>query len=210
MSHSESPLVPTFSTSIPYADSIITSQVRERLDTLTRVADFLGIDDLSFSSYASAITLISARDQDAQHSLNRLTLVERELESHLATMVHEERLIDSWIERLDADHAKTESTSTIQSRREALLKKAKEYRATLDGIVFDPPTITFADLAAQQAANEKRAQSIKAKRAQIKAFKGLPPNLDLARQQLKTARAAQMELIQIRERLLGRMAESVV
>jgi hypothetical protein len=110
---------------------------------------------------------------------------------------------------------------------------------------FDPPTITFADLAAQQADNEKRAQSIKATRAQIKAFKGLPPvrphflvdsyrllrrflfilflsketdvlrlsfiqNLDLARQQLKTARAAQMELLQIRERLLGRMAESVV
>jgi hypothetical protein len=35
-------------------------------------------------------------------------------------------------------------------------------------------------------------------------------NLALARQQLKAARAAQMELIRIRERLLGQMAESVV
>ena len=108
--------------------------------------------------------------------------------------------------------------------------------------------LTFADLTAQQTANEQRIQSIKAKRSQLKAFKGLPPvcfslrhlspsslfipsislqpnlflakkkslilnsmqNLDLARQQLKTARAAQMELIQLREGLLGRMAESVV
>ncbi|KAJ7660927.1 hypothetical protein DFH06DRAFT_1089335 [Mycena polygramma] len=185
-------------------------QVLERLDVLSRVADLLGIDDVSFSSYSSAIKRVSAREQDAQHTSNRLSLVERELQSHLATMAHEERLIDSWIEQLGSEHQKSESTSTIHSRREALLKKAKEYRATLDSIVVDPPTVTFADLTAQQAANEQRAQSIKAKRGQIKAFKGLPPNLDLARQQLKTARAAQMELIQLRERLLGRMADSVV
>ncbi|KAJ6568983.1 hypothetical protein B0H19DRAFT_1134373 [Mycena capillaripes] len=189
--------------------SSLKPEVQERLDSLTRVANLLGIDDLSFASYASAITHISAREQDAEQSLNRLNLVERDLQAHLATIVHEERLIESWIERLDAEDAKSESTSIIQSRREALLKKAKEHRAILDGMVVEPPTVTFANLTAQQAANEQRAQSIKAKRAQIKAFKGLPPNLGLARQQLKTARAAQMELIQLRERLLGRMAESV-
>ncbi|KAF7340471.1 PCI domain-containing protein [Mycena venus] len=190
--------------------SALTPDVRERLDILTRVADLLGIDDLSFSSYASAITRISAREQEAQQSMNRLTLVERDLQRHLAAVGHEERLLESWIERLDTEHTQSESTATIQTRREALLKKAKEYRALLDAIVLDHPTITFADLTAQQTANEQRVQSIKAKRAQVKAFRGLPPNLPLARAQLKSARAAQMELIQLRERLLGRMAESVV
>ncbi|KAJ7160553.1 hypothetical protein C8R43DRAFT_993289 [Mycena crocata] len=195
------------------AESMITSlkpELQEKLDVLTRVAVLLGIDDLSFSSYASAITRLSAREEDAQHSINRLELVERELQAHLATMGHEERLIESWIEKLDAKHAAEESTSTLERRREALLKRAKEDRAILEGIDINPPAITFADLTAQQAANEQKAQTLKTKRAQVKAFRGLPPNLDLARQKLKAARTAQMELIQLRERLLGRMAASVV
>ena len=66
----------------------------------------------------------------------------------------------------------------------------------------------------------------KEKRAKIKAFQGLPPvrtnsipfvsteifyaqNLNLARHELRVARQRQMELIQLRERLLGRMADSV-
>ncbi|KAJ6605340.1 hypothetical protein DFH09DRAFT_1422388 [Mycena vulgaris] len=174
--------------------SNLTPEINRRLDTLTRVADLLGIDDLSFSR-------LYTREQDARHTLNRLELVERELQSHLETMMHEERLIESWIERLDTELATGESTSTIEGRRETLLKKAKEYRATLDTIVasiFPMP----------RTRGEHR--TIKAKRAKIKAFKGLPPNLDLARQQLRTARAAQMDLIQLRERLLGRMADSVV
>ncbi|KAJ7715380.1 hypothetical protein B0H16DRAFT_501196 [Mycena metata] len=197
------------------ADSLISSLepvVQQRLDTLVCIADLLGIDDLSFASYASSITRISAREQDAQQTLNRLELVERELQCHLAAVEQEEELIESWIERIGTEHTTAESTSTIQGRRETLLKKAKEYRAALDIIVAKtkPPAITFADLTAQQAANEQTAAAIKVKRAQIKAFKGLPPNLDLARQQLKTARAAQMDLIQTRERLLGKMAASVV
>jgi hypothetical protein len=43
------------------------------------------------------------------------------------------------------------------------------------GMKIDAPMVTFADLTAQQTANEQKMQSIKAKRAQIKAFKGLPP-----------------------------------
>ncbi|KAJ6505538.1 hypothetical protein C8R45DRAFT_1091251 [Mycena sanguinolenta] len=220
--------------------STLKPEVQERLDVLTRVADLLGIDDLAFSSYASAITRLSAREQEGQRCLNRLTLVERELQNHLATIMHEERLIESWIVRLDEDLSTNESTSTIQNRREAMLKKAKEYRTLLDAISMDTPPITFEALTAQQTANEQKLQTIKEKRAQVKAFKGLPPvslrgllnsdaylasilvifsangglnsiqNLALARQQLKSARAGQMELIQLRERLLGQMAASVV
>ncbi|KAJ7046169.1 hypothetical protein C8F04DRAFT_939110 [Mycena alexandri] len=198
------------------SDSLISSLepgAQQRLDVLVCIADLLGIDDLSFSSYSSSITRTSVRYQGALQTLNRLELVERELQCHLTAVVQEERLIESWIERIGTEHATAESTATIQGRRETLLKKAKEYRAALDVIVAKvprSPTDTFADLTAQQAANEEKAAAIKAKRAQIKAFKGLPPNLDLARQQLKTARAAQMDLIQTRERLLGRMAESIV
>ncbi|KAF7367755.1 PCI domain-containing protein [Mycena sanguinolenta] len=190
--------------------STLKPEVQERLDLLTRVADLLGIDDLAFSSYASAIIRLSAREQDSRQGLNRLILVECELQNHLATTMHEERLIESWMVRLDQDLAAKESMSVIQNRREAMLKKAKEYRTLLEAISTDTPAITFETLMAQQTANEHKMHSIKEKHAQVKAFKGLPPNLALARQQLKSARAAQMELIQLRERLLGQMAASVI
>ncbi|KAJ7474034.1 hypothetical protein FB451DRAFT_1088772 [Mycena latifolia] len=209
MTSSESSVFPGRATVVENIILNLPPEIKEKLDILTCVADLLGIDDLSFASYSSAITRLYSREQDAQETRNRLELVEQELQNHLATMRHEERLIENWIERLDADHATGENTSTIERRRETLLKKAKEYRSQLEAIVIEPPPISFADLTAQQAANERRIQAIKAKRAQIKAFKGLPPNLDLARQQLKAARAAQMELIQQRERLLGRMADGV-
>ncbi|KAJ7751941.1 hypothetical protein DFH07DRAFT_960776 [Mycena maculata] len=182
--------------------------IEEGLHILTRVADLLEIDDVSFSSYSSAILQLSARAQNSEKSLNLLLLVERELKSHLAAMVHEERLMDRL--RLSGELATSESTSALERRREALLKNAKEHRAMLEAIVIEPPAVTFADLTARQAANERRAEAIEAKRAQLRSFRGLPPNLNLARQQLKSARAAQMALIQLRERLLGQMAEGVV
>ncbi|KAJ6559318.1 hypothetical protein B0H10DRAFT_2119668 [Mycena sp. CBHHK59/15] len=189
--------------------SNLSPDLQERLAILTRVADVLGIDDLSFSSYSSAITRISLRTLDLQRSLNRFDLIERELQAHLATAVHEEQCIKGWIERIETEEATLESTSTIELKRGALLRKAKEYRAELDLIVTITPPITFANLTSQQAVNHARVQAIKVKRSKVKAFKGLPPNLELARLQLRTARAEQMNLIQLRERLLGKMADSV-
>ncbi|KIM39013.1 hypothetical protein M413DRAFT_75428 [Hebeloma cylindrosporum] len=52
-------------------------------------------------------------------------------------------------------------------------------------------------------------RELKEKRAKIKAFQGLPPNLELARHELRVARQRQMELIQLRERLLGHMADNL-
>ncbi|KAK7007988.1 PCI domain-containing protein [Favolaschia claudopus] len=184
-------------------------EVQQRLDILANVATLLGIDDPTFASYSAAITRISTREQEALQSLNRLTIVERELKNHLATMTHEELLINAWTDDLGQDLAISENATMIQSRREALLRKAKEYQTGLASIAAKPPVVSFADVATQQTVNDQRIQSIKAKRAQIKAFRGLPPNLTLAREQLRTAQAEQMELIRIRERLLGQMAESV-
>lgn len=107
----------------------------------------ISISSMHFS-YSSAIGRLSARTLEAQRSLNRLELVEQELLAHLATMVHEEHLIQrqkswfsgvfvltcfcSWTERLESDEAALENTTTTERRRDALLRKAKEYRAELD------------------------------------------------------------------------------
>ncbi|KAJ7259897.1 hypothetical protein C8J57DRAFT_1339557 [Mycena rebaudengoi] len=190
--------------------SNLSPDIQKRLDTITEIADILGIDDLAFVSYSSAIGRLSARTLEAQRSLNRLELVEQELLAHLATMVHEEHLIQSWTERLESDEAALENTTTTERRRDALLRKAKEYRAELDSITMQPPPITFAELTSLQASNHLKAESIKGKRAKLRTFKGLPPNLDLARQQLRVAREEQMKLISKREQLLRRMVESVI
>lgn len=89
----------------------------------------------------------------------------------------------------------------------------------------DAPPVTVSKLTKQQEKIKSKEQELKTKRAKIKAFQGLPPvryyyltspslfkrgqNLELARHELRNARDEQMKLIQLRERLLGRMAESV-
>lgn len=91
----------------------------------------------------------------------------------------------------------------------------------------DTPPVTVTQLINQQEVNTRKEQELKVKRAKIKAFQGLPPvcfywefvpirpllniskNLELARHELRNARDEQMKLMQLRDRLLGRMAESV-
>jgi HAUS augmin-like complex subunit 1 len=93
------------------------------------------------------------------------------------------------------------------------------------------PDITVTQLLTQQDRLRKKEQEIKSKRAKIKAFQGLPPvafseiedacqctlttadcvsqSLDLARLELRNARNEQMKLIQLREKLLDKMADGV-
>ncbi|EDR00696.1 uncharacterized protein LACBIDRAFT_313117 [Laccaria bicolor S238N-H82] len=71
------------------------------------------------------------------------------------------------------------------------------------------PRVTVTQLIKQQEKNKLLEQEIEIKRAKVAAFQGLPPNLELARHELRNARNEQMELIQLRERLLGRMAAGV-
>jgi len=69
--------------------------------------------------------------------------------------------------------------------------------------------VTINQFLSQKEKNLALERGIKVKRTKLNAFQGLPPNLELARHELRVARQRQMELIQLRERLLGRMADSV-
>lgn len=84
----------------------------------------------------------------------------------------------------------------LERRREALLKKAKEYHKELNTVLVgaysyslslhwrsnhlqenmpDAPPITVTQLTEQQASNKALEQQLKFKRAKIKTFQGLPP-----------------------------------
>ncbi|KAF9455657.1 hypothetical protein BDZ94DRAFT_1230698 [Collybia nuda] len=186
--------------------------VQQKLTVLERVAESLNIDDLSFPSYAASITRLSAEELSLRRSLNRLHLVEEELQVHLASMKSEQQLIDKWRAEMEREGYGGETSEMLDRRREALLKKAKEYHKELDSLLANMPAappVTVSKLTKQQEKNKLKEQELKTKRAKIKAFQGLPPNLDLARHELRNARDEQTKLIQLRERLLGRMAESV-
>jgi HAUS augmin-like complex subunit 1 len=90
-----------------------------------------------------------------------------------------------------------ETASALERRKDALIKKAKEYQKELDLLkvqcyvlsrqflpqttcalqkeIPDEPTVTVTELAAQQERIRKKEQEVKAKKAKIKAFQGLPP-----------------------------------
>ncbi|EGN94149.1 hypothetical protein SERLA73DRAFT_63004 [Serpula lacrymans var. lacrymans S7.3] len=69
--------------------------------------------------------------------------------------------------------------------------------------------VTITELVAQKDRIYREEKELKVKYAKVKAFQGLPPNLELARIELIQAQDEQMRLVQLRERLLGRMADAV-
>ncbi|KAJ7596552.1 hypothetical protein C8J56DRAFT_773493 [Mycena floridula] len=185
----------------------MSEDTEKQLQGLVDVADLLGIQDVSFTSYSSALTRLSENDVFLKRTLDRLAFVEQELEGHLAAMQHEQALIRSWNTQIDTQPV------SLDAQRDSMLKKAKEYQKELnllkENAQIKEPSVTVTDLMTMQEKNEKRAQNIKLKRSKIKTFQGLPPNLDLAKNELRKARDEHMKLLQLRERLLNNMAQGL-
>ncbi|KAF9473878.1 hypothetical protein BDN70DRAFT_997414 [Pholiota conissans] len=191
------------------------NELASSLDVLAQVVNILGIPDASFFNYSTAITNMSNEKTALSRSLNRLKAVEEELMTHLASLKHEYQLLAHWNQVLtpgNPDSLLPENSATMERRKESLVKKAKEYHKELEALIAQEPLtipISLAQLMEQKEKNLVKLKELKEKKAKIKTFQGLPPNLDLARHELRAARKRQMELIQLRERLLARMADSI-
>ncbi|KAL1741438.1 hypothetical protein HDZ31DRAFT_45438 [Schizophyllum fasciatum] len=189
-------------------------EITQRLDLLADVAHILQIEDTTdFLSYSNSLSRLSQHSLDAKQTLARLEYIESELRVRIAEMKHEERLIAKWRSTLSEQYPDGEDAHAVLRRRDAVLKRAKEYKNELDKLqseALEPPSVTIGDIILQQEANRQREQEMKTKRAKLKAFQGLSPNPDLARAHLREAQDEQTRLIGIREQILAQMADSVV
>ncbi|KAH9850582.1 hypothetical protein C2E23DRAFT_734559 [Lenzites betulinus] len=190
----------------------LSPEVEEYLEILTDVAQALGVDDLSFSTFSEAIERLDAEALSVARSLLVTREAEDELARHLLSVIHEQRRIEKWTQILQAGSYTSESVAALERQKAALTTKAKEYQKELNLVTGDapePPPVSITELAAFRKSLDEQEQVLKEKRAKVEAFQGLPPNIDLARHALAEARDKQMELIQLRERLLGKMADGV-
>ncbi|PPQ95762.1 hypothetical protein CVT26_015849, partial [Gymnopilus dilepis] len=167
------------------------------------------------NSYSTAIDKLLTEKFEVSRSLNRLKQIEDEMRDHLASLKHECNLLKHWNEIMipaSQNSLYPEAATTLERRRESLVKKAKEYHRELEALRTEEPLnapVTISQYLSQKEKNYALEREIKRKKAKLDAFQGLPPNLELARHELRVARQRQMELIQLRERLLGRIADSV-
>ncbi|KDQ52958.1 hypothetical protein JAAARDRAFT_197753 [Jaapia argillacea MUCL 33604] len=188
--------------------------VHEHLDVLCFVAETLGIDDAEIASFVSATTKLSNDSLATQRSAHLLECAEQDLLRDLTASRHEEALILKWrnsLQKSSQDQGPG-SQAYIERQRSSVGMKGKEYRNELSKLTgrSEQPEVTITQLAAQQERIRKKKQQIKLKQTNIKAFQGLPPDLHLAKEELRCARSEQMKLIQLRERLLGKMVEGVI
>ncbi|KAG6807579.1 hypothetical protein H0H93_001421, partial [Arthromyces matolae] len=156
-------------------------------------------------SFSSAITTLSENHLSAQRRLNHLKHIEFELETHLSSTNFEQRLVDKWDRVLKEQEKEEENAVTIERRKEHLARKAKEYHKELKALLKtmpEAPRITVTRLKEQEKKNKNKLQELQAKRSKIKAFNGLPPNLELARCELRQAQQELEKLTHLRERLL--------
>ncbi|KAI0668604.1 hypothetical protein C8Q78DRAFT_1045106 [Trametes maxima] len=191
---------------------VLSSGLSEYLDVLTNVAEALEVDNLSFSTYSSAIDRLDAEELSVSQSLIHVQEAEDELTLHLLHILREKTLMERWTQTLRTASEGDRSVAALDRQKAALTFKAKEYQKELSAVMSDmpdAPPVTITELAAFRKKLKEQEQVLKEKRARIEAFQGLPPNIDLARHSLAEARDKQMELIQLRERLLGKMVDGV-
>ncbi|KAI0781829.1 hypothetical protein C8Q75DRAFT_737957 [Abortiporus biennis] len=194
-------------------DVKVSEEIEGCLNILSQISESLGLDEPTYTSFLSAITRRSEEELELKRSLLKLRHAEGQLTDHLAIIKHEEALINQWNEVLHEKLDSGENLVTLERRKSALAAKAREYQKDLEAInknMPDSPEMTISDLLAFKERLKNKEQELKMKRAKIKTFQGLPPDLELARLELQKAQDEQMKLIQLRERLLGRMASSVI
>jgi len=190
----------------------LSQEGQDYLAALTKIADALGVDQLTFSSVSSAISRLSAEELSIRRSTLSMHHAEDDLMAHLASTRHEEALILKWTETLKAEPQPDSSIPTLERRKIAFSTKAKEYHEELNALMTqmpEEPPLTVSQLAAHHKQLRNKERELAEKRAKVAAFQGLPPNLDLARHELSNARDEQTKFIQLRERLLDRMASGV-
>ncbi|KAI8983281.1 hypothetical protein BD414DRAFT_529720 [Trametes punicea] len=190
----------------------LSSETENYLEALVDIADALGIDDLSFSTYSEAIERLDAEELTVVRSLLRTREAEDELSQQLLTAVHEKTLIKNWMKELHTTSLGTERVAALQRQKATLTSKAKEYQKELETTLMDmpeAPPVSITEFISLRKQLKKQEQMLKEKRARVEAFQGLPPNIELAKHALAEARDKQMELIQLRERLLSKMVDEV-
>ncbi|KAK1221333.1 hypothetical protein PQX77_015853 [Marasmius sp. AFHP31] len=185
----------THDDSLAYADRLeLPEQVERRIQALVTTAELLGLKEPSFVGCLGALTNLSSKRLTLKQSLYRTEYAVKELETHLAMVEHEQRLLNgyaplmvlhtldftitqgSW--KLHFDEAlmsDEDSPELLERKRQALLKKAREYKRELENIKLEDPPVTVSDLSAQQDRNKETEERIRQKRAKLKVFQGLPP-----------------------------------
>ncbi|THH17224.1 hypothetical protein EW146_g3544 [Bondarzewia mesenterica] len=178
---------------------VLSDEVEERLSLLVRIAEALGVDDMSFSSYSAAIARLSAETLSVKQENLHMRRAENELEVHLTSVKHEHRLIvkpSCFIIVFSLIH-----TDTCAGDPCLVITTQKE--------MPEEPSVTIGEFLKQRERIRDREKALRTKRAKVEIFKGLPPNLALAQQELRGARKDLVMLTDLRERLLERMAEGV-
>ncbi|KAI0761160.1 hypothetical protein BD413DRAFT_607241 [Trametes elegans] len=193
-------------------DLDLPENIAEPIQTLTEIAEALGVDDLSFSTFSEAVERLEAEELFVARSLLHTHQAEDELTRHLLSVLHETKHLERWTQTLQSVSDSDESAPALERRKAALNAKAKDYQKQLDLAMSDmpeAPPVSITELAAFRKHLKKQEHELREKRAKVEAFQGLPPNIDLARHALAEARDKQMGLIQLRERLLGKMVDGV-
>ncbi|KAJ3929448.1 MAG: hypothetical protein NXY57DRAFT_1016607 [Lentinula lateritia] len=183
--------------------------LESRLELLAQTAEALGLDEPSIigcdnsnihsktisnsqrlTSFNHFIANLSTRRLNLKLSVDRATYVETELRLHLAKLEAELALLRKWtvslsevtspgLETTSVKTGTTETAESLERRRQAIIRKAKEYQAQLVQLNTTNPSsfstnVSISDLTRLQEQNKEREKEILRKRKKVKAFRGLP------------------------------------
>ncbi|KIJ45202.1 hypothetical protein M422DRAFT_227887 [Sphaerobolus stellatus SS14] len=190
--------------------SDLPSSIKEPLDVIAHASHSLGIEDVSLIALESRMTHLSAEQTRIQQHMLQLERTEEQLQDSMNEAKYRDSLVASWlscVDELDNDRVNSER------QKKAMIMKAREYQQQLATLTSsqkmrpEDPSIT--SLLSLQDQIQQKERDLIALKSRLAVFKGLPPNLDLARQELRASRERQIQLMNIREKLLGKMTDEI-
>ncbi|KAF8508507.1 hypothetical protein JB92DRAFT_3120879 [Gautieria morchelliformis] len=186
--------------------SSFSASITNRIDILARTASALGVEDCSLSTYSAALSKLSSDRLQMHLHLIHLRNAERELREANGLARYRQELVATWPKPTDLEV----EAASLERQRRAMATKAQEYQEELSTIASGMPSEpdngqTITSLLAVQDRLHQKDRELKALKRRLSSFENLPPNLELAKLELKAARENQIRLMNTREKLLGRM-----
>ncbi|GJJ13831.1 hypothetical protein Clacol_008088 [Clathrus columnatus] len=157
------------------------------VERLIEAAAVLELEDPSMLAFKSAINYVSEDNLQLRSILIYLTGLEQDLIRSTEELKQDLDFIQSYIA---TENQAMLDKSALEKDKRAIVVKAQEYQEELK------------TLSARVRTKEK---DVKALEIRLEAFHGLPPNLDLARNQLRVAREEHLKLLNARDMLLEKM-----
>lgn len=177
------------------------------LDTLAELSVVMNLPVPEIEKMGKKLVDVQAEVFELEQASDRISTLENHLKEELKTINEIVRNLQSDVYQPPPEMAK--QTSDYQRRTKALAAKMPELKDRVASLrsTIDKDSVTIEDVKIQEDRHRELTVTVKDLEAQVKAFHGLPQDVDLARLELEGIRVELRDLTLERDQMFESLVE---